>query len=443
MLIRIITTLILVTSCSLWALPAAAKQNLQDPYRIIVKFADPTIWKRYQVMNRQMENLTGVPTTKAKPLGGGMVAFHFNKAEIERLSQIEGKKPERLLEEIRTKVATGQGIQFATVDKLNKINQISHALQWDEFAPPGGIQVEGNNGAWQWTQGDPNVTVAVLDTGIVQHPDLLPNILPGFNMIDGNEDTTDLGITTYYHGTHVAGTIAANGKLLGIAPYVKILPIKVCNGDGCWDSDVIAGIYWASGMAVGNYPVNSTPAKVMNLSLGGDSSICPPSYRDAIYAATKLKNVAVVVAAGNSYANAALSSPANCFNTITVAATNRQGLRSSYSNFGKTITIAAPGGDNTPVAEDGILSTVGTSDHGFGYAYYAGTSMAAPHVTGVIALMLSVNPNLTYQEVKQIIQETAIPFPVATGYYNCQMPYGCGMGIINAANAVQSAAYKN
>jgi serine protease len=138
----------------------------------------------------------------------------------------------------------------------------------------------------------------------------------------------------------------------------------------------------------------------------------------------------VVVAAGNSNTNAINSNPANCAGVITVAATNRSGGKASYSNYGTNVTIAAPGGDSGA----GILSTLNsgtTTPASDNYAWYMGTSMATPHVAGVVALMLSANPNLTPDDVAAKLKSTARAFPAACS--------GCGAGIVNAAAAVNAA----
>jgi serine protease len=167
---------------------------------------------------------------------------------------------------------------------------------------------------------------------------------------------------------------------------------------------------------------------VLNLSLGGTGA-CDTTTQNAINSA-RSRGAVVVVAAGNSNTNAINSSPANCAGVITVAATNRSGGKASYSNYGTNVTIAAPGGDNGA----GILSTLNsgtTTPAADNYAWYMGTSMATPHVAGVVALMLSANPNLTPDDVAAKLKSTARAFPAACS--------GCGAGIVNAAAAVNAA----
>jgi serine protease len=140
----------------------------------------------------------------------------------------------------------------------------------------------------------------------------------------------------------------------------------------------------------------------------------------------------VVVAAGNENMNASGSNPANCAGVVTVAATNRSGGRAYYSNYGTVVDVAAPGGD-TRTAGGGILSTLNAGTKAPGadnYAFYQGTSMATPHVAGVAALMISLNANLTADDVESKLKSTARAFPAT-----CT---SCGTGIVDALAAVNS-----
>jgi serine protease len=325
--------------------------------------------------------------------------------------------------------------------------------------------------AWDLTTGSALLTVAVLDTGITTHTEFSGRLVPGYDFIDDvdvandgggrDSDPSDPGdwITvgedasgyfegcgagdSSWHGTHVAGTIgAAANNAVGIAGLnwnSKIQPIRVLGKCGGYDSDIADAIYWAAGGSIDGVPANSNPAKVINLSLGGFGP-CSGFLQDAIDGARALGAI-VVVAAGNSNSDASLFSPANCDGVITVAATSRDGKRSYYSNFGSAVEIAAPGGD---AYEDSmILSTINlgaTTPGAQGYAYYQGTSMAAPHVAGVISLLLSLDATLTEAEVLQLVEETATPFPAGTGANPCSTAENCGAGIINAADLMAAAS---
>ncbi|MEU6626437.1 S8 family serine peptidase, partial [Streptomyces litmocidini] len=247
-------------------------------------------------------------------------------------------------------------------------NDTDYAKQWDLFEATGGMNVPA---AWDKTTGS-GVTVAVIDTGYAAHSDLASNIVSGYDFIsdsatardeDGRDaDPKDEGdwvlagacgedskaANSSWHGTHVAGTIAAvtnNTKgIAGIAYNAKIQPIRVLGKCGGATSDIADAITWASGGTVPGVPDNETPAKVINLSLGAPNTPCSTTYQTAINGAVK-RGTTIVVAAGNSSADASTHSPANCANVITVASTNRAGARSYYSNYGTIVDVAAPGGE--------------------------------------------------------------------------------------------------
>jgi len=332
-------------------------------------------------------------------------------------------------------------------------NDTSYTSQWDLYETTGGIRAPA---AWDLATGT-GVVVAVLDTGIRPHADLSGQTVAGYDMIidttvsnDGNgrdSDPSDPGDYTAanecasgepaynssWHGTHVAGTIAAktNNSLgvAGIAFNAKIQPVRVLGTCGGYTSDIADGMIWASGGTVSGLPANATPARVINMSLGG-SGACDTTSQNAINSA-RSRGTVVVVAAGNESTNASNSSPANCSGVIAVAATNRNGGRAYYSNYGAIVALAAPGGDTSSSTSNGILSTLnaGTTTPGAdSYAYYQGTSMATPHVAGVAALMLSAKPTATPDEIKAALQSSARAFPAT-----CSQ---CGSGILDAAAAV-------
>ncbi len=334
-------------------------------------------------------------------------------------------------------------------------NDSYFSYQWPLVDAIGGIRADQ---AWNYSTGT-NAVVAVVDTGILPHKDLLPNILPGYDMImdsftanDGNgrdNDPTDPGdyvlsgecgstsnTNSSWHGTHVAGTIAAVANnaegIAGIAYNAKILPLRVLGKCGGYNSDIADAIMWASGATVNGVPVNPTPARVINMSLGGQSA-CGTTLQNAINTARANKTV-VVVAAGNNNTDASTFSPANCNGVISVAATGRNGSKAYYSNYGATVDVAAPGGSMLSAQTDGIVSTLNTGTKqavADTYAFYQGTSMATPHVAGIAALMLSANPSMTPDQVESTLKSTTRAFP--------QTCTGCGTGIVDANAAVQAA----
>ena len=345
----------------------------------------------------------------------------------------------------------------ATTSKVAQVAQASQASN-QVVAPndtlyPQQWNLHGTKGlaapeAWKTTQGA-GVTVAVIDSGIVKHPDLDANVLPGYDFItepsiarDGNgrdSDPTDQGnweeagvcgadseaSESNWHGTHVAGSIAAimNNKrgIVGVAPSTKILPVRALGMCGGYDSDIADAMIWAAGGTVEGVPANSNPAKIINLSLGGEGT-CPATYSKAIAEVNK-RGAILVVAAGNDGQDTSKVAPANCGGSIVVGATDQEGKRSDFSNYGKLVDVSAPG--------SGIMSTVDlgtTVSTGAGYTEYDGTSMAAPQVAGVIALMKSVDPSLTAERAKQILKQSSKPL-------TCDVN-ACGSGIVNAASAL-------
>ncbi|SED37614.1 S8 family serine peptidase [Streptomyces sp. PAN_FS17] len=353
-------------------------------------------------------------------------------------------------------------VAYVVPDRLNKPlatpNDTEYSKQWDLFETTAGMNVPG---AWDVATGS-GVTVAVIDTGYVTHSDLGANIVAGYDFIsdatvgnDGNgrdSNPADPGDWTAanecasgdpaygssWHGTHVAGTIAAvtnNGKgVAGIAYGAKVSPLRVLGKCGGYDSDIIDAITWASGGTVSGVPANANVAKVINMSLGGGGA-CSTATQSAINAAVN-RGTTVVVAAGNSNANASGYSPASCANVISVAAADRQGNRSYYSNYGTVVDIAAPGGETNSVAANGILSTLNSGAQGpstENYDYYQGTSMAAPHVAGLAALMKSANPALTPAQIESAIKTNSRALPgTCSG--------GCGAGLADAAKTVQAVS---
>ncbi|MFC8493627.1 S8 family serine peptidase [Streptomyces sp. NPDC057235] len=346
-------------------------------------------------------------------------------------------------------------------------NDTEYAKQWDLFEATGGMNVPA---AWDKTTGS-GVTVAVIDTGYAAHSDLAANVVAGYDFISSSADARDSNgrdadpkdegdwnatdnecgsgskaSSSSWHGTHVAGTIGAvtnNTKgIAGIAYGAKIQPVRVLGKCGGSSADIADAITWASGGTVPGVPANANPAKVINLSLGGASSTCPSVYQTAINGAVS-RGTTVVVAAGNSNANTSGFTPANCSNVITVASTSREGNRSYYSNYGTVVDVAAPGGEtrratDTPgtvtTPENGILSTLNsgaTTQSTENYKPYQGTSMAAPHIAGLAALLKSAKSTLTPAEIESAIKANARPLPgTCTG--------GCGAGIADAAKTVNA-----
>ena len=403
------------------------------------------------------------------------------------------------------------------------------SLRWQWWLKdPAGAKRAGAPGlesAWLRSTGtnrSPGVVVAVLDTGYLPHDDLPTaappagqptpvgadaRLLPGRDFVsdvdlsgDGNgwdTDPTDPGdfVTAFeaatarfkelrcleqpstWHGQVISGILGAStnnntavpGGVAGINWGVRLLPVRVAGKCGADLDDIVAGMYWAAGLTIPSglsgqsVPSNPNPAKIINISFGGSGS-CGNLYTTAI-AALKASGVVVVAAAGNEHG--AVSRPGNCADVLTVAALNRAGFKSSYSNFGPEVFISTVGGDPGPfsgfsdggswgsvLGDTGLLTvsnrgetTAADSDND--YASHAGTSYSAPILAGVVSLMLDVKPDLTIDEIKQGLRASARPHVVSSlmGVCSSQNPgrcicttSTCGVGILDAAEALAFAA---
>lgn len=448
--------------------------------QIIVKLRDKQASSAAGLSTSKVSGMSvsaGVTLAHHRAMSGGAqvlkLPVRMSLVEVEaiarRLSadpQVEYAEPDRIMRPLLTP-------NDPRYTDLSQWHYYSNTTQGSYPATAGGANLPG---AWDITTGSTSIIVAVIDTGLVPHADIDSNIadssgrvVPGYDFIsdtfvanDGggrDNDPSDPGDWSLanecmvgspvelssWHGTHVAGIIGAQGNngagVAGINWASKILPVRVIGKCGGYTSDVVDGMRWAAGLSVSGVPANANPAKVLNLSLGDDAtcSISEQTAIDAIVAA----GVTVVVAAGNDNVNLATTpaTPASCNNVITVAAIDRSGARASYSNFGAVVKIAAPGGDG--ITTDQVLSTLNSGDTtpnaspgGDSYEFYRGTSMAAPHVTGVVSLMLSLRPNMTPARVLYFLQDNARTFPVGT-ISDCTTAT-CGAGILNAAEVLQA-----
>ena len=329
----------------------------------------------------------------------------------------------------------------------------------------------------------PTITVAVLDTGITAHPDLgwrvTPSgegrpggaVLPGYDFIadpwsaaDGDgwdADPSDRGdgvrtdetsqkpgctsTVSSWHGTDVAGTIGAigaNGRgITGIAAGVRILPVRILGRCGGNTADVAAGLLWAAGEPVAGVPANPHPARIINLSLSGSSERCPRALQTAIDVATS-RGASVVVAAGSAGRDTRTQTPANCSGVIVVGAVDRRDHRSPTSNFGTEVTVSAPGGNMAIRETEGIYTTTNTGRYRprrASYGYYQGSSAAAAHASGVIAVLLTRQPNLDPEDIYAFITSPAAIEPFASG--QCDVGDGlCGVGILRLDRVLAATA---
>lgn len=337
--------------------------------------------------------------------------------------------------------------------------------------------------AWDHTRGTSSLVIAVVDTGYLPHPDLAARLVPGYDFIadpiiandgDGRDaDATDAGdgvpagftcpgtskpttTTTVngWHGTRVAGTIGAltnNGQnIAGVDWNARIQPVRVSGRCGALLSDTLDGMAWAAGLSVPNAPANPTPARVVNVSLGGGacSSIEQQAVNDIV------ANGAVVVAATGNYAGP-VDFPADCTGVVAVTAHANDGDNASYANVGPQVSLSAPGGgcgtSKTVVGSNGLtcmvaesfirtLSNDGTTSLGnYNVTDTQGTSFATPLVSGVAALMLAANPALTPAQVLATLQSSARPHPPGTFCTSTTGTGRCGSGLLDANAAVIAA----
>jgi serine protease len=343
--------------------------------------------------------------------------------------------------------------------------------------------------------------VAVLDTGIVLHPQLTDRILPGYDFVsdsiyanDGHgrdNDPTDPGDwvsqadrendplrfpssgasecpieRSSWHGTNIAGLLVATTNdatgTAGINWDGKVLPVRVAGKCGALVSDIIDGMRWAAGLTVSSVPVNPNPVRIINISFGG-TGICEP-YQSTI---DELRALGVVLVAAGGNEQSAVTRPAKCPGVIGVGAVNRDGFKANYSNFGPELTVSTVGGDpqrkrdgscdgrwGCILGDEGVLgldiagetTVTGVNQ----YAYLFGTSFSAPITAGAVSLMLSANPALTHQQILEGLRISARPHVVSTSGTMplcSSMNYGrcictastCGAGLLDADEAVRYA----
>jgi len=368
--------------------------------------------------------------------------------------------------------------------------------QWDLKAPDGTITYFGDanhggarvNDAWDLSDGK-GIVIAVLDTGITRHVDVDTSLADqGYDFISdafvsgratddrvpggwdlGDWTTTEPWLSactsdakppeaSSWHGTHVASTAGAEITdnavgMAGIAFHARVLPVRVLGHCGGYTSDIADAIVWAAGGQVDGVPRNRHPAQVINLSLGGAGRCNPSDVTAKAVAKANALGATVVVSAGNNGDDAAKYTPAGCPGVITVASTGITSQRAYYSNWGHAVEIGAPGGgvfqDDDPntgvVSFDGFIWQAVNNGSttpvpvGSTYVGFAGTSQAAPHVTGTVALMQSARkelclPLLKPKQVLKVLQQTAYDPMIAP-----KGKYSIGAGILDSAAAVEAA----
>lgn len=469
------------------AQPLAAQVARQEPpfTRLIVKFKDASA-------SRGTEQARSVGTEEQRVRALGLTtAWQSPQGRSIELNYLKttGNRAQVAL----TNEALDRAGMMALVQRLSQDPAVEYA-EIDERAYPQMTPTDPRYATDQWSMQTPStlalgaanfsvawdrtasgtalkgtgVVVAVLDGGYRPHTDLASNILTGYDFVssdgigvyttandgDGRDgDAQDPGnwntvgtascpvADSSWHGTHVAGTIAAIGNnglgVIGGAYGAKILPVRVMGICGGYASDIADGIRWAAGLAVSGVPTNSTPARVINMSLGG-AGTCGTTYQNAITAARNAGAV-VIAATGNDYSYTTLNSPANCNGVVAVTAHMTNGTSPTYANVGLGTTISAPGENITSTSNTGTTVPVADS-----YAAKGGTSMAVPHVAGVVALIMQAVPGITPDQVSVALTSSARAFPAGTycvGKYNTAN--SCGAGLLDADAAVNAALNPN
>ena len=437
-----------------------------EAIRVIVKYKNPSLTSNF--LKSQISKSTYLPVKTLAPMANGAYSVILTSPSSSIGSQ------EKIVQTVLKELRKDPNIQYAVKDRVGHFKPIpepevnpelstllSHDSQWDEFTRPAGVMLETQpglkDGAWAYTTGKSKknaVVVAVLDTGTALNDSLINNLVKdkngnpwGWNFAGDNNNIADE--TGSYHGTHVAGTIAGYGSVMsGIGEDLKILTVKIPGENSMfYESSVINGIYWSVGADVPGVPKHIHPAKVLNMSFGVDLEpgreidYCDEALQEAVFFARE-KGAVLAVAAGNDNVWEHYNAPAVCNGTIKVASTGPEGLRSYFSNYGPSVSFAAPGGDKRYGLAGGILSTVnpGGGYNGSGFDFYQGTSMATPHVAGVAGLVFAAsNKTLTAEQVEQILYMTTHDFASSSdANKSCVGKKPCGHGILDAENAVKT-----
>lgn len=369
-------------------------------------------------------------------------------------------------------------------------NDAQFSDQWHLGSAATALTALNMTSSWAITTGSAAITIAVIDTGIVRdHPDLQalgPRLLSGYDFIDEldfandangrDSDASDPGdfvtaaeagsaafrqlgcqvSNSSWHGTFIAGQIAAATHnsigVAGINWQARILPVRVSGKCGAQLSDILDGMRWAGGLSVAGVPDNPDPARIINLSFGGDQA-CTTSYQTVIDELAA-RGTLVVVAAGNGSGGQSrqLKRPADCRGVLTVGAVQRDGAKTAYSFVGSNTAIMAPGGHAS--ANNTMTMLISTSNAGTTmtaahiYGQKQGTSFAAPLAAGIASLMLAINPSLTPDALVSRIKSTALPHITTGAYASCDVNDTvachcttslCGAGLLNPQGAVEDA----
>ena len=449
-----------------------AIENDFVPGEVIIKYKDAGVHADSAGFVSAGMTPTGMTHKAGEP--GRAMLFNLNAANMKaqarsRLSLSPGPEPPLSLDpELQRKLET-----LAAVTELRSRSDVAYAepnyIRRQQMSPSDEFfnrqwhyPLINLPEAWDTTTGDSDVIVAVIDTGVLfDHPDLSGRLTAtGFDFVsdpasalDGNgidPDPSDAGAqnpgTSIFHGSHVAGTIAAqtnNGVgVAGAGWSTRIMPVRALGKGGSGANyDIMQAVSYAAGLENDSGTVPPQKADIINLSLSGNAY---SFLEQDIYNAVRAEGIIVVAAGGNNASNQPVY-PAAYDGVLAVSGVDINEQQAPYSNFGSYVDLAAPGGDLSDDLDgdgynDGVLSTVASVDLignlSYGYSYLEGTSMAAAHASGVIALMKAVNPALTPDELDELLVKGGITqdlgVPGRDDLY--------GYGLIDAQKAVLAAA---
>lgn len=485
------------------ALPVAAQTSVagQLPQRLIVRLKPATLppnASAQDIQAQRREPLTRASVDALSTRAGTPLVWGRALADGSHVLLTPPRASAEQMRQWRDNLRSAPNVERVELDQVVQPHFVPSdphyaADLWNLKPPLANAYGADFQTGWDLIRALPGVRIAVLDTGVLPHPDLVgPDgsvspatgalAAPGYDFVGDcrraatcpastpdaealrapvasafdhgdwiSADDTSQAIfancpvrNSSWHGTLVSGVAAALGDnglgIAGAAFGAKILPVRVLGKCGGYISEIAEGMRWAAGV----HPTlpNPTPARVLNLSLGA-LGLCSWTIQDAINAVTAA-GAAVVVTAGNDAVPASGSMFPSCSKVITVGASGAAGDLAFYSNYGPAVTLLAPGGDSRSSAPGVITSLAngGATSANLGawaYRLTQGTSAAAPHVAAAIALMLSRNPLLTPEQIKALLADPSslTAFPAGS---RCATQGDCGAGLLNAqrvsANAV-------
>lgn len=451
--------------------PAELRTAPAHYQRLIVKFKTPTATRFAADSTRDRIRALNAPGG-VQVLGQKAVALDYLKSVSEQthVLHIDQALNREEITALARQLAQDANVEYAEVDE----RVLPHfapddpeygTSQWAWQSSTTHAGATNTSAAWnkltaggQAVSGS-GVVVAVLDSGYVTHADLSANLLPGYDFISldtlpyapfstGNDGdgrdanaadpgnwNTDTGndcktSNSSWHGSRVAGVVGAIGNnttgMVGVAYGAKILPVRVLGVCGGYLSDIAAGMRWAAGLSVAGAPNNTNPAKVLNLSLGGEGT-CPSTLQDAINEVRATGSL-IVVSTGNEGTTDGITQPANCKGVLAVTAHAHNGGSPSFANVGPGTTISAPGVSILGTNNSGLNGPT-ASPAGDTYVAGSGTSFSAPMVSGVAALLLQIKPTMGVDELSSRLVDSARAFP--SGTY-CAGKTACGAGMLDA-----------